>query len=158
MAPKSTPVIQLSPTFKGSGLVLCWFLPSPARVGELPLVGKLLQFILSVRLLFYIFYEVFPVDLLRGCQPLPGYACLPDQVKINTVTGSRINSLFSWLMTQRWKEADQRSLGCYFRGKGNHPSMTCGLRIRALHGSHTTAGLLHHQRGAQEVEWHTGCS
>ena len=29
--------MQLSPTFRGSSLVLCWFLPCPDRVGELPL-------------------------------------------------------------------------------------------------------------------------
>ena len=34
---QSVSVIQLSPTFRGSSLVLCQFLPYLARIGELPL-------------------------------------------------------------------------------------------------------------------------
>ena len=37
VAPKSAPTIQLSPTFRGSSLVLCWFLPCPAGASELTL-------------------------------------------------------------------------------------------------------------------------
>ena len=37
MAPQSALAIQLSPTFRGTSLDLCCFLPSPDGVGELPL-------------------------------------------------------------------------------------------------------------------------
>ena len=37
MAPQSVPAMQLSTTFRGTSLVVCLFLLSPAGVGELPL-------------------------------------------------------------------------------------------------------------------------
>ena len=37
VAPQSAPAIQLSHTFRGTSLDLCWFLPCSAGVGELPL-------------------------------------------------------------------------------------------------------------------------
>lgn len=85
------------------------------------------NFLFYLYIYYFIFFpEPFPVDLLRGCEPLPGYAYLPDQLKINTATGRRINSLFSWLMTWWWwwKEAHQRSPGRYFRRKGSRAYIT----------------------------------
>ena len=60
VAPQSAPAMQLSDTFRGTSLVLCWFLPCPAGVSELPLA----QVIVSVGVPIMVLTSLFIFLLL----------------------------------------------------------------------------------------------